>query len=88
MPNKNHGWDSLLERGNPTRVREILDLIKYVKKKEVWQQGVSSQKAIDSRRVSKGHACAESRRQGESRNDRKVRCSCTNGIPVPLDCTD
>jgi hypothetical protein len=43
MPNKHHAWDSLLCRGNPTRSREILDLIKFVKKKEVCQQGVPSQ---------------------------------------------
>jgi hypothetical protein len=43
MPNKHHPWDSLNERGNPTRSREILDLIKYVKKKEVCHQGVPSQ---------------------------------------------
>jgi hypothetical protein len=43
MPNKHHAWDSLLSRGNSTCSREILDLIKYVKKKEVRQQGVPSQ---------------------------------------------
>jgi hypothetical protein len=43
MPNKHHAWDSLLSRGNPTRSREILDLIKYIKKKELWQQGIPSQ---------------------------------------------
>jgi hypothetical protein len=35
IPNKHHPWDSLLCRGNPTRSREVLDLIKYIKKKEV-----------------------------------------------------
>jgi hypothetical protein len=35
VSNKHHLWDSLLCRGNPTRSREILDLIKYIKKKEV-----------------------------------------------------
>jgi hypothetical protein len=35
MPNKHHAWDSLLSRGNPTHSREILDLIKFIKKKEV-----------------------------------------------------
>jgi hypothetical protein len=44
MPNKHHLWDSLNERCNPTRSRDILlDHIKYVKKKEVWRQGVASQ---------------------------------------------
>jgi hypothetical protein len=44
IPNKHHPWDSLLCRGNPTRLREILlDLVKYIKKKEVWRQGVPSQ---------------------------------------------
>jgi hypothetical protein len=43
MPNKHHPWDSLLCRGNPMRSREIPDLIKFVKKKEVWRQGVASQ---------------------------------------------
>jgi Transcriptional activator of glycolytic enzymes len=32
-----------MEQGNPTRSREILDLIKFVKKKEVRRQGVPSQ---------------------------------------------
>jgi hypothetical protein len=32
-----------MKRGNPTRSREILDLIKYMKKKEVRHQGVASQ---------------------------------------------
>jgi hypothetical protein len=36
IPNKHHPWDSLMERGNPTRSREVPDLIKYIKKKEVW----------------------------------------------------
>jgi hypothetical protein len=35
IPNKPHPWDSLMEQGNPTRSREILDLLKFVKKKEV-----------------------------------------------------
>jgi hypothetical protein len=35
VPNKHHPWDSLNERGNPTRSREILDLIQFAKKKEV-----------------------------------------------------
>jgi hypothetical protein len=43
VPNKHHPWDSLMEQGNPTRSREILDLIKFVKKKEVQRQGVASQ---------------------------------------------
>jgi hypothetical protein len=44
MPNRHHPWDSLMERGNPTRSREILDLVKYIKKKEVRRgQGVASQ---------------------------------------------
>jgi hypothetical protein len=43
IPNKHHPWESLLCRGNPTRSSEILDLIKYIKKKEVRRQGVASQ---------------------------------------------
>jgi hypothetical protein len=43
IPNKHHPWDSLMEQSNPTRSREILDLIKFVKKKEVRRQGVPSQ---------------------------------------------
>jgi hypothetical protein len=35
IPNKHHPWDSLMEQGNLTRSREVLDLIKYIKKKEV-----------------------------------------------------
>jgi hypothetical protein len=43
IPNKHHPWDSLMEWGNPTRSREILDLIKFIKKKDVRRQGVPSQ---------------------------------------------
>jgi hypothetical protein len=43
MPNRHHPWDSLMEQGNPTRSREILDLVKYMKKKEVCRQGAASQ---------------------------------------------
>jgi hypothetical protein len=35
MPNKHHPRDSLVCRGNPTQSREVLDLVKYIKKKEV-----------------------------------------------------
>jgi hypothetical protein len=43
IPSKHHPWDSLTERGNPTRSGEILDLVKFVKKKQVRRQGVPSQ---------------------------------------------
>jgi hypothetical protein len=43
IPNKHHPWDSLAERGNLTRLRETLDLVAYITKKEVRKQGVASQ---------------------------------------------
>ena len=43
MPNKHNGWDEVTLRGNPTRSREVLDLMRAVRKKEVRQQGATSQ---------------------------------------------
>jgi hypothetical protein len=43
IPNKHHPWDSLMEQGNPTRSRGILNFIKFVRKKEVQRQGVPFQ---------------------------------------------
>ena len=42
MPNKNNGWDEVILRGNPTKSREVLDLLKVVRKKEVRRQGAAS----------------------------------------------
>lgn len=42
MPDHNRGWDETNQNGNPTRAREINDLIKAVRKKEVRRQGVPS----------------------------------------------
>ena len=43
MPNRLIPWVSGRNKGNPTRSIEINNLIKRVKKKEVWKQGVASQ---------------------------------------------
>jgi hypothetical protein len=43
MPNRHNGWDEVTLRGNPTKSREVLDVIKAVKKKEVRRQGRPSQ---------------------------------------------
>jgi hypothetical protein len=42
MPNKHNGWDEVTLRGNPTKSREVLDLLKAVRKKEVRRQGAAS----------------------------------------------
>lgn len=43
MPQQSIGWNPLTLTGNPTRSREVRDLIQYVKKKEVRNQGKNSQ---------------------------------------------
>jgi hypothetical protein len=39
MPNRVACWDEIRKNGNPTRSKEINELIKHVKKKEVRLQG-------------------------------------------------
>jgi hypothetical protein len=43
MPNKHIPWDSLEGKGNPTRSKEVSDLIKAVEKAEVRSQGKDSE---------------------------------------------
>ena len=42
MTNRLMAWNEVSNIGNPTRCTELNDLVKYVKKKEVRKQGVSS----------------------------------------------
>lgn len=42
MPNKIAAWDSINNVGNPTKSKEVNELIKYVKKKEVRRTGKAS----------------------------------------------
>ena len=42
MPNKLMTWDVQTGRGNPTCLVKVNELIKLVKKKEVWKQGKES----------------------------------------------
>jgi hypothetical protein len=42
MPNRLHPWNEAAQMGNPTRSKEINDLIKRVKKKEVRNKGATS----------------------------------------------
>jgi len=42
MPHKSMAWNPARSEGNPTKSKEINDLIAYVKKKEVRRQGVAS----------------------------------------------
>lgn len=51
MPNKNHQWNELTGRGNPTKSQELNDMIKKVKKFEVRGQGAPSR----ARRALKEH---------------------------------
>ena len=41
MPNRNHQWDELQNRGNPTKSQALNDLIRKVKRFEVRGQGLS-----------------------------------------------
>ncbi len=43
MPNNHHPWNDITEQGNPTRARDILKLIRAIKKSEARHQGVASQ---------------------------------------------
>ena len=43
MPNNHHPWNEIINSGNPTRSKELIQLIKQVKKREVRGQGVPSQ---------------------------------------------
>jgi len=43
MPNRLTPWNEISDAGNPTRSRNLNDLIQKVKKKEMRGQGVSSQ---------------------------------------------
>lgn len=56
MPNRMTPWNQLSQQGNPTRSFEVNQLCKYVKKKEVRRQGVTSKadvplKAFEYRRM-------------------------------------
>jgi hypothetical protein len=39
MPNKLMPWNAVSKEGNPTKSVPMNDLLKAVKKKEVWKQG-------------------------------------------------
>ena len=43
MPNNHHQWNEISNSGNPTRSQELIQLIKFVKKREVRGQGIPSQ---------------------------------------------
>ena len=43
MPNKIAPWNALSNYGNPTRSKEVNDLVRLVRKKEVQKQGKKSQ---------------------------------------------
>jgi hypothetical protein len=43
MPNRNMVWNEITSMGNPTKYQKILDLIGYIKQKEVRHQGCPSQ---------------------------------------------
>lgn len=42
MPNRHHAWNEITNHGNPSRCRELHELIKYVTKKETRGEGVPS----------------------------------------------
>ena len=42
MLNANSNWDDVLNRGNPTKAKEVNEMIKRVIKHEVRHEGVSS----------------------------------------------
>ena len=42
MPNSNSQWDDVLNRGNPTKSKQVNDMIKAVVKHEVRHEGVTS----------------------------------------------
>ena len=43
MPNRLFAWNAIINAGNPTRSKEVNDLIKYVAKKEARREGAPSQ---------------------------------------------
>ena len=87
IPNRLFPWDSLRASGNPTRSKEVNDLIKYVKKKEARREGADS-KARRSIKKEEFALVIKLPKRDRTKPDMEVWHSSIDEFPISHDCTD